>query len=223
MNRRAAWIAIGLVLAAPVLSEAQVSKQGNKYLFRMKFAKGQKANYKMVSESTGMGSQAISTSMTMNTLVKDVKNGKASMEVTMGSILMNGKPMGQGGQKQTVELDATGGSLGAGMGSVGGNFPKQAIPIGGTWKATVPVQAGGAGGGNMNSTYKFVGFTNVNGKQLAKIAITVSGFSSGSGSMLVDPKDGSMISTNMATTTKIGNPQSGKPMVLQSKIKVTRV
>jgi NMD protein affecting ribosome stability and mRNA decay len=223
MNRRTAWILLGL-LAAPSFSDAQVTQQGNKYLFRMKFTKGQKVSYKMTSTSTGMGSQAISTSMTMTTTVTDVKNGKATMEVAMGQILMNGKPMGQGGQKQTITVDSTGGNVqGAGMGTVGANFPKEAIAIGDTWKASVPVAAGGAGSGNMQSTYKFVGFTNVNGIRAARITISVSGFSTGSGTMLVDTRDGSMISTDITTTTKIPNPNSQQPVQLKSQIKVVRV
>ncbi len=224
MKSFAPCLALGL-LAIPLLSPAQVTKQGNGYLFRMKFTKGQVMNYKLTSQSTGATPNPINVGMAMSMNVKKVSNGKATVDVKMGSMTMNGQPMNSGAPMvQTMTMDTMGAASGGNIaGSFGGNYPAKAIPVGGTWSAKVPVQAPGAMGGNMAATYKFLGFQNVGGKQVAKVGMTMTGVSSGSGTMLISAVDGSLISTNVTTTTKMGNPQTGKPIVLKSTIKVSRV
>jgi hypothetical protein len=202
---------------------AQVTKQGNAYLFKMKFAKGQSINYKVKAETTGTMASVVG--MDMGMLVKDVQNGVASVEVSMGQMTMNGKAMGQGGgqgMKQLVKMDANGKAVGGNFSGMSGNLPTKPVKIGDTWSASAPM-AGPGMNGNMNATYKFTGFKPIGGKNCAVISVTMTGVTSGSGTIFINSADGSMVSTTIKTSTKITDPQTKKTTAMGSTVTVNRV
>lgn len=227
MMKLAPILALG-ILAVPVLSPAQVAKQGNGYLFRMKFVKGQKQNFKMASTTSGFGDQAMKMGMNFSMTVKSVKKDQATVVVSNSNMTMNGQPTNMGGSNNTAEItmDSTGKQVGgaAGAGGFSGNFPVKPLPIGGKWTSDLPVPGGGAmPGGKITATYTFTGFTSVKGKNAAKVAIKIGGGATGSGTMLINAADGSLLSSTMAMTITMPNPQTNKPINLKSNVNITRV
>jgi len=206
-----------LVVAAAVAvvagsAHAQVSKQGNKYLFRIKYVKGQTITYGMAM-SMNMGGK--STPMNMNVSQKVVSvdsSGTATVSVS-----------GVGGQPMTMKMDNRGRMVGGPQGMAAGSnsiqLPEKAVAVGESW-------AGSAAGGqqgmgvNMTATYTLKGFKTVHGKQCAEVAITMKmtggGTSGGKktsinggggGSCFISMADG--IAESVSISMKVGGSATG--------------
>lgn len=180
---------------------AQVTKQGNKYLFRVKYAKGQVIKYGMnMSINMGGKSQPMNMDVTSKVLNVDAK-GVSTLEVTSS----------MGGGTQTVKIDSKGKVVGGSSG--GANFatamPDKAIGVGESWTGDM---AGGAGMGmNAKVKYTLKGVKTVGGKPCAEISISLTMKGSGgtgaqagamnatgAGSMYVIMSDGTLQSSSLS-------------------------
>ena len=197
-----AILAIGTLVA---VSHGQVAKSGSGYLFRMKFAKGQKASYSMTM-SGQMTGQKFSMAMPMAMTVTGVSGGVGTMDYKVGpmSMILNGKPVNQPPQVRnvTIKQDARGNIIGGqgaqmgGMNSIG--LPAKPIRIGNTWTAKTKT-ASATGPMDVQATYKFIGIEQVGSRQAAKIGITMKGTGqanvTGTGTMWLAMADGSLVKT----------------------------
>jgi hypothetical protein len=203
----AAALFVAAFVAAPH-ADAQVTKSGSNYTFRMKFTKGQTTRYNVVTNMTmggagsagGNNAPAMKMEMPMTMLVENVQKDVADLKMTVGPPTMNGQAMGQSQpQTQTMKMDSRGRVVGGGqsMGGVMATLPDKPIAVGGTWTAQMPMQ----GMGNMNATYKFLGLKNEGGRQVAEIEVTVSSKgqmnASGSGRMFILASDGSLLRSSL--------------------------
>lgn len=190
-NLITAIVCVGLasaVIVTPSVSAAQVSKQGSKYLFRIKWSPGKSYSYKMTTSVTGGQSMNLAGALKLKVL--SVASGVANIESTMS---------GMGSQQpmtQKIKMDSRGKVVGqTSAQSMGTNmeFPKDPVAVGGTWNSTISM----GGTGNLNSKNTLKGFKTINGKQYAHVvtSVTTSGSTggmkmTGSGDSLVDMADG---------------------------------
>ena len=221
---------IGLLATAWASAPAQVVKQGNGFLLRMKYTKGAIAKYTMTTTSVASaGIPAMNMAMPMETKVLSVLKGVGEVQYTVGPVTNNGKAMGQ---KQVVvtKVDARGKMLSSsGMAQQFNNvtFPEGAINPGASWSGVQSSQSA-MGAMNMNATYTFVGLKSIGGKMCAEIKVAVSGGNAmiktnGTGSVFLLVSDGSLQSTHLAQDMRMDTGQKGaKPMQLKMIVKITR-
>src|SRR5688572_7694840 len=109
---------LGLALIVAANGAAQITKSGNGYLFRMKYAKGQTAKYAMdvkasiKNPQTGK-TQTMDMSMPMVSKVTAVSGGTGTIQATVGPVkaLVDGKPFNLPNNQpktQTTKMDARG-------------------------------------------------------------------------------------------------------------------
>lgn len=204
---------IGLALLTAGAAHGQVTKQGNGYLLRYKWVKGQTFKYTLTTSVSlnGQKQSGANQGMTYTMRVLDVKNGNATIRVTgeMGTQKIDermtldnrGRMVG----KQTSNANMTQ------LSSIA--LPEKPVAIGGTWKSNL---AGNLpqGMGNMSAvnTFKLVRVGNVGGRNIAEIGVngTITGFAkmNVTGRYLVLVSDGSVSGMTMNTTGSFANPQS---------------
>lgn len=213
---------LGLIAGLATLGSAQITKQGNGYLMRMKFVKGANMSYSMVVKGGSAGQQFNMTSP-MKMTVASTKGTTGVLNYAVGpmKMLMNGKPLNIGGgqvTKATVTLDNRGKVVSGAAGSNPGGtitLPAGPIAVGGTWTGSTSVAAGAAPM-TVNATYKLLGIQNVGGKSAAKISISMKGTGatnvSGTGIMFLSVADGSLIRNENNMT--VSSPQMPKPMAM---------
>ncbi|MBL8048878.1 MAG: hypothetical protein JNJ45_09375 [Chthonomonas sp.] len=186
----------GLVLAGAETTQAQITKQGDAYLFRIKFTPGQTIKYLMNMNMTGTP-QPMNMNMTVSQKVKSVKGTTATIEATTSGI------PGQKPMTQTMTIDNRGRATGAG--AAGGSqvaYPEGPVKVGQTWKGQLPGMGQGMGG---DATYKLVAIKTVNGKQVAQVSLSMNlsqGTAmkmSGTGTMYIFMSDGSLSTMSMNT------------------------
>jgi hypothetical protein len=217
-----------LVISLAVLSPAQISKKGNAYLMRTKYATGQKMKYVMnnVANVPGM-QQGMKMSSPILMDVKSVKNGVATIDVTTGPAMLNGKSQGDT-DKRMVKLDNRNKPVGGQSNFEGfSSFEFPALPVapGASWKGKTKLDTP-MGGIQLNATYKFIGVKTVNGKAVAEIRSTFSGAMmgpiTGSSTTLLLLSDGSLYSADAKTTTEIKMSADAKPTKISATITVKR-
>lgn len=217
--------AAGMVFGGAKPAEAQITKQGAGYLFRMKFVPNAKASY-TVTASNPMSSNPIK--MTMTQVIKSVKNGIATIEFKINSTSQGNVPR----DPMTMQMDSRGrlvGNAAGGMGSMGNNIelPQGPIAIGQTWKGEVS----GAQGMKVSATYKFVGIKKIGNFDCAQVAVSSTGGMAqmkmnGTGTVYMRLADGSAQSMNMSMNMTMTPPSDtkggGKPMNMTTTITMVR-
>lgn len=227
MNIRTSFVAILLLGAA--FGQAQIAKQGNAYLFRMKFTKGAKYAYKMNVDMTmpqgmgGPGDGKANMVMSMNILVKDVKKDVATVAYSASAMKMNGKDMGHPTQmevKQNTRGKIVSGNVDtSNMGSV--DLPEKAIKIGESWTTQTKMGVGG-GSITVDAKYTFKSIKAVNGKQIAVLSVAMSSAApmkmSGGGTVELYMADGALYSSD-TTASLIPGGDATKKVSFVSKMR----
>jgi len=213
----------------------QVTKVSGGYLFKNKYTAGKTMAYRMDMNSS-FGGASYKVSLSYSQKVKSVKNGIATIEVTMTPPMMNGQPVpgaGGNGKPTTVtgRVDSSGslidGSQAQAMGLV---YTGKPIPIGGKWSSQLNLGNGPAGGGTVNAVYTLRKITQYKGKPAAEFSITIGGVSemkiSGSGTSWVSMADGSQLDSKILLNIEVGANQTGmsggKPIKVGSTINLIR-
>ncbi len=222
-----------LALAAVALSGAslaQITKVGDAYQMRMKFAPGQKLVYSMNSTTSAPGQPQpmnLDTEFTMK--VNSVKNGVADITYSVGPMKMNGKATG-GVNTVNMKMDSRGKVMGQ---ASGGQQPAQMvlpdkpIRVGQTWTSTSSIATMGVPM-EITNTYKLNRIVQKGGRSLAEISVTISAkgniSSNGTGTMLLDFADGSLVSATMNQTITIrqGGQQGGQAINISNRTVIQR-
>jgi hypothetical protein len=204
-------------------SQAQVTKQGTGYQFRMKFTRGQTIKYRLNASVPYPGQpKPITIASQVVQSVQSVSNGVAALNVKVGPTVLNGKTMTEAPITSSAKLNNLGKPIGAANGSAAfTTYPVNPVKVGGTWSSTVPL----AGlGGSAAATFKLVGLKSVYGKQVAELAVTLKATgkqkATGGGTMLVLTSDGMPL--KMSMTLKMADPQNAAK-TMATTINVTRV
>lgn len=228
MNRLAVSAIIGFLVALGAsggeVAGGQITKQGDAYLFRMRFTKGQKMSYTIKSSArTPDGKVSMSADVPMLSTVKDVKGKIATVQLDIGPMMMNGKAMNQRKQSMEIKIDERGKPVGA-VGpaqNVSTQLPDKPLKVGGTFPSTNIVNLGGSQF-ETKATNKFLGFKRVGSRKVAVISTTATGTgaiqSKGNGMSYVDVADGSLVSMNLTQRMTM----SGQPQPITSIITITR-
>ena len=197
-------------VATAALSSAQVTKNGNAYLFRMKYAPGMVLKYSVVSTIGGMSQNGQPMKFTLPMLWKvvSVKNGVSTVDTTVGPVSMGGgQPMMQA-SKNTIKIDSRGqlvGQPGRGQ-QVTPALPEKPIRVGQSWSASAPVDLPMQGDKKITATYTFKGIKVVEGKQMAELGVKTGGQAPGSGTMLLMVKDGSLFRSQLKMDLQMTSP-----------------
>lgn len=230
---RVGIMAGGLMAAAALFAgtgaNAQVTPQGNGYLFRQKFTPGEKINYAVNVSATvpnmpgaaGGGAYKMQMNVRMNVL--SVQNGTANVKVVSDGMTMNGKTA-QKGQSAMLKIDSRGQTTGGG--GVSPIFPQGPVKVGDTFTS----ESGGVtgmGGVSSKTTFRFAGLKTYQGVKVAQLTLlsNMTGGTSGikggtSGFMLIALSDGQVVSGRTDSSMNLG--QSGKGMNIISHMKIDR-
>lgn len=186
-------------LAACSTAEAQVTRSGAGYLFRAKYTAGETIRLSSMNQVAGVpgvgNGMRVPVQITM--AVQSVANGVATIRLTLGAVKLN-NTVANPGQSVLVRLDNRNRPQGGGGGTaVSTVYPVRAVKVGQTWKASAPVSGGMGMEGTLNATYRFMGVKTVSGRGVAVMNYAVSGAASGSGTLMVLTKDGTLFSNKM--------------------------
>lgn len=225
---------LGLTLVSPLAprpADAQVTKQGNAYLLRMKFTPGQTIRHRISTSGDMMPQPMIITSAMR---VTRVANGIATIETSTQMPAARGQKAPEP-IKQTVQMNNRGVIQGQqqGMGASTPTLPEKPVRVGESWTGSVA----GMAGLNMNARYTLAGIKNVGGRQVAEITMSMTGNMSGGGGpsrmsgqgrMNLDMRDGSMlngtVNFNMTLPGRRGEDgKPGKPQTFKMTTTMTRV
>lgn len=216
------------MVAAPFVSNAQITKQGSKYLLRTKWTKGKVYKYGLKINVEGSGQkQTMNGDITMTVKGVSGKNGTVEVKST-------GMQGGSKGTTQTVTFDDRGKVVsGVNMLGSANELPAGPVGIGDSWTTTLPASQQTAGMKGTSKS-KLVGVKAVGSRQCAVIAISISlgggqqGLKgTGTGTTLVDMADGQSVSTNMAMTMTMTPPKGSdgktpKPMSFKTIMTMSR-
>lgn len=211
-----------LAIASPANSGAQITQQGTKSLFRIKFTKGETHKYKVKLYMGVEGSaQQEPTVMEYSMFTKAVSGTNAIVDVTTKG---QDKP-------ETISMDSRGKTSSKSATSLFSNdfavLPEKAVAIGDSWSNSGQA-AGLSGPMTVKSTSTFKGFKTVDNKKMAHIALKLdlsgSGMTgTGTGDLLHDVKNGMTYRSNTKIDMVASDPQSNKKMKLKVSVQIQQL
>jgi hypothetical protein len=224
----AAGLVIGTLACVPPAS-AQITRSGDKYLFRVKFAPGMHFDYEMVSATPQpvrpTDPKKISGPFSMSVL--DVKGGIATVRVDAGPFLLDGKPI-PGAKKNSmqVKMDTRGKMVQGepGMQQLGGiQLPEKPLKIGESFETQNTTQMG-PNKLVVKSKCTFAGIKNISGHQAAELKVVVASTgltpTKGNGSQFLDMADGQLLSAKI--NQEAAAAVNGRQFRIKNTMTVTR-
>lgn len=202
------------VMTLPAVSLCQVVREGDGYLLRVRYEKGEVIKYQSVNSVDGMPGKNpsdLKILLPVVMTVTDVKGPFALVRCKVGPAL-NGKIEMFNPQTVMVKVNNrnTGGETNSPVGTA---LPLKAVKVGETWTADAPVTMGNGSITKLQAIYKFGGLKTDGGNQVAEISYSVSGTAKGTGTMLLLVKDGTIWRNQSKLSLSIGG---GKPITLTS-------
>lgn len=218
--------AVGLVLA-PHNSTAQIKPSGKKYVFRIKWVKGQKFDYQFKTYiSAGASAGKIEPMIMGYSLdVKSVTGDKASVLVT-GS----GAGSSTSSKGETVTIDSRGKTDSQSSASMFSNemvqMPEKAVGIGESWSSTGSVNSM-TGKMDIKTTNTFVGFKTEGSRKFAHVSLKLNMSGSGttgtgSGDILYDVSNGMQYRATIKMAMTAVNPQNKQKMDIKVTTQVSQ-
>jgi hypothetical protein len=191
-------------------ANAQIVKQGNGYLYRMKHAVGKTLKYGVIStlSSNEAGGSSMKLNLPMVWKTVAVKNGVATIDTSVGPIASGGSNLGGQPVRNRIQIDTRGRLIGkAGSGQqLMPALPDKAIRIGQSWSASAPIELPMQGDKKITATYVFKGIKTVGGKSVAELAVKTTGQASGSGTMLLLTSDGTLFKSQLNISLTMTGP-----------------
>ena len=167
-----------------------------------------------------------SLSVPYSMTVSGVTGNVGTLNMQVGPSSIGGKVVGPV-QNVVVKLDTRGRIVGnnTNPSNISGIvFPDKPVKIGDTFPVNGNA-ATGAAGVTISGNYKFIGIKTVGGKQVAELAITLSGTgaasSQGSGVSLLDVADGQIVTATINQTITV-KPQGGKAVTMKNSVNIIR-
>ncbi len=105
-------------------------------------------------------------------------------------------------------------------------FPERPLKVGDTFPGYGIVSARSQGKGTATDTYRFTGFTEFDGKRVARLEVMSNatipqGKAAGSGGMLLDPKDGLMVHMKYSHEAEVT--VEGKSLTIRQQVSARRL
>ncbi len=215
-------------------AHAQVTKVGEAYQLRVKYAAGTKLTYAMKTTVTPMGGATMSIAPGGNTLagpivvnVQSVKDANATLKVTLGPCNPTSKtPVAE--QAETIQVDAQNKLLDTGTGTTRIDismpvFSPDPMTVGERYTTTQKLLRGGRVL-EVISTYYLRGLKTVGGQQVAELEASVTGKGdvqyTNHGTVYVTVSDGILFRSDMKQAIRIGNAQ--RSVYLEAETVITR-
>ncbi len=214
------------ILTVASQADAQITRHRDGWLFQFRMKPGQKARFDMriVTEGMPTGRRTSRTVFRLDCrkVEKDVATVHFGLERDDDEVYDTGKHF------LTLMIDRRGKAMWGKepMTRLGVVFPVKPLKEGDTFPGYGIVSAGSAGQGTATDTYRFVGFSEFDGKRVAKLEVTSTatipqGKASGSGVMLLDPQDGIMVHMKYSHAAEVT--VEGKPVTIRQQVSVRRL
>ncbi|MHB8635819.1 MAG: hypothetical protein ACYC96_05030 [Fimbriimonadaceae bacterium] len=203
-------ISLAGLVAVAAFGNAQVTRKGDGYLFRLHVTRGEKLRFRVPFSVSGMGSKPLNFhfGMLLNVL-KVSRAGKATIHCTVntGGLALPGiDPKGGSFVVDRRGRVADGGSSPVGLCVA---YPNNPIVVGGKFVAPVVSSIGGGSAVNTQATFKLVGFSGVGIHRVARFTFAIAGNRAPGGSMLIRVRDGAIekyFTNFVATPAATGTP-----------------
>jgi hypothetical protein len=233
-------IVVGLALCT-TSAQAQVTKVGNAYQFRVKYHKGMKIKYLMKivtgmpASPSGGKPQSISMEIPVDSTVVDMQNKIATIKVITGPTKLNGQPQGAT-QSLEMKMNDRGKPISGappGMENLTASLPDKPLTVGESYTANqniaiaqMPI--------TVHALYTFRGVKSVKGREVAVFNVTLNGSGNiptaqgasakfttrGDGSMTISVEDGLANETNIDQVVSV--PQGSQVMKVKTKTTLAR-
>lgn len=182
------------LLATATSARAQVTKNLNGYLLRVKYTKGtsiQLVATNKIGGPKGSPGAGMTFQMPVTMDVVDVKNGISTVRIKVGAASMGNQQM-TAARTAVVLLDNRNKAQQQALPALSTTLPLQAVRVGTSWVAKAPVALGAGEPGKMTATYTFAGLKTVRGRPVAVINFKVNGAAQGSGTEYLLVSDGTL-------------------------------
>ena len=187
-------VSISLITALANISFGQIVKTNKGYLFHVKYTAGQTIQFDSSNSLDNKNKLAAgeTVNLPVSISVLSVDKGYATTRISMGAgtIGKNPKPI-MSPMSVMVQVDDHNNSKSKDGNSVVTPLPTHPVQIGATWNAVRPVKLAGTLQ-RLDAVYQFAGPKQINGHEVAVINFRLSGAASGSGTMMLLTKDGSL-------------------------------
>jgi hypothetical protein len=214
------------VAAQPATS--QVTRSGSGYLFRVKYTKGARLDYQLISvwPKPARPSDPKRMEGPLSMTVLDVAGGVATIRVEAGPFSLDGRRDLARPNTMQLKMDNRGKIVegGAGMSQLSGiHLPEKPLKIGESFVATnvVPVQSIKI---VVKAHCTFVGFKTINGRRAAELKLSLSSTglapTKGTGTQYIDAADGQMLSAQIDQTATAS--VQGKRIVVNNTMTFAR-
>ncbi len=211
--RKRTW---GLLAAACACSAlGQVKQTAGGYLFRARYVTGAVRHYVSLTNALGVN---VRTSITFK--VVKVKGGIATVQILQSPPTAGPKNVPVGiPRNTTLKLDRENRPIGTkANASIVPLFPAKSVKKGAVWGGTSVFSFGPSAGGALETSYQFTGIQVDRGKRIAMLDVHMRGFATGTGSMLIDCSDGSLLVSVLNLKVRAG-PTEEYPVLVQIKRK----
>lgn len=225
-------MAAGLVGVSPLLttlpSSAQFTKQGNAYQLRMKFSKGQVLRYNSAITVAAGPQGGAPQKLPFTMRIVDVKGDVATVKVSMTP------PGATKPQESEMKMNTRGRLISGPQGvnqMVGAQFPDKPVRVGESWNQKTQAP-GPMGNMTINSTNTLRAVRSAGGRQVADVAVRLSGNAggmrlTGSGTLTYNMADGHMMNATMNQDITITPPKNAqnpnpKPQTMKVRVTITR-
>jgi hypothetical protein len=201
------------MFALPVLG--QVTRSGKGYLFRARYVRGevQRFNTHMVIPFGDGPDQYVQIGTTIKLKVAQVKDGVATVDIDTDTAKTPTKtkkiePLSWP-KHNRLKMDRMNHGVGTDNGAyLVAMFPPGPVPLKGTWSGFSTFPLGGNGGASLQTTYRLSDIQKKGHQKIAVLDVKLRGFATGSGSMLVDMADGSLLTSLLMIEIKAGDQDS---------------
>ena len=191
-----------MIAGAAAPAPAQIVKTPNGYLLRVKYVPGQVVRFETSSSIANKGTSEPSSvlKMPITLSVLNVKGGKAYLNLSMGAGVLDGNKVSDPTEVKMSLDDRNQADKGPGVPGIGA-FPDRPMQAGSTWHSGVPIRALGTLL-KVDGVFRFQGMKPTQNGPLAVISYSLSGGATGTGIMMLMPKDGSIYSneTNLSVS-----------------------
>jgi hypothetical protein len=196
LGRSALLSALALCIGSAAPAQITPTKDG--WLFRVGMKPGQIARFELRAVTEGVPTGPQKNTMVFHLDCKSVTKGIATVHYALER-----DDEGEYDTKKTrlvLKMDRRGKAMWGKepMTRLGVIFPEKPLKVGGTFPGQGVVSAGAFGQGKAADTYRFAGFVQHKGRRAARLEVSsdatvARGKASGSGAILVDPRDGLMV------------------------------
>jgi len=211
VSSRTRFGVLGALTFAAAGAFAQVTQQGNVYLFRLHLTQGEKLNFRVPFSISGVGDTPMNLHFAMKLRVEKVtRTGTATIHAKIDSGTFALPGIDPKGGSFVVDNRGRVGDTGTSPVGFCVVYPRDPIAVGGTFVAPVASTMGGAGA-STQATFKFIGFSGVGIHRVARFTFKVAGNKAPGGSVLVRTSDGVIekyFTTFIAITSATDKPVS---------------